>query len=50
MDFAETAYFDSVEAFTTPMADPSVGAELVQDEARCIDHTSIVAAMCEVIT
>jgi hypothetical protein len=49
MDFAETAYFDSVEAFVTPMADPAVGAELVEDEARCIDHTSIVAAMCQVL-
>jgi hypothetical protein len=45
-DFAETAYFESVEAFTTPMADPDVGRELVEDEAGFIDHASVVAAMC----
>ncbi len=50
MDFAETAYFDSIDAFTAPMADPEVGRELVEDEARCIDHTSIVAAMCRLVS
>ncbi len=49
MDFAETAYFDTVDGFLEPMSDPAVGAELVEDEAQFIDHTSMVAALCRLV-
>jgi hypothetical protein len=50
MDFAETAYFDSLEGFIGPMSNPAVGEELVEDEARFIDHSALVAAMCRLTT
>jgi hypothetical protein len=50
MDFAETAYFESVDGLTGPMSDPDIGRELVEDEAGFIDHSSLVAAMCRLVT
>ncbi len=49
-DFGETAYFEAVESLIGPMSDPEIGRELAEDEARFIDHTSMIAAMCRLVS
>jgi hypothetical protein len=44
-DLGETAYFNALEDFLEPLSDPEIGKTLFEDEARFVDHSSMIATM-----